>query len=116
MGPFQDLKMVFIDNLGLAKDALHVHFVLLVLFGPALLFRWPLRSWKPWCAGLGVALIGELLDLRDNFMQAPSFDLWGSWKDIWNGMLWPTVILILARRTSLFGVSADGLEEPLEEA
>ena len=104
MSTFQSIKLWLVGNLGLAKDALHVHIVLLVFFGCALIFRWPLRSWKPWAVALTVALAGEALDLRDSSFQKMTIDLWGNWKDVWNAMIWPTAILVMAHTSTLFGI------------
>lgn len=96
-----------VGHLGLAKDALHIHVALALFLGSALLFRWPLRSWKPWAVVLAAALVGEAWDLRDSVTYHTRVDLAGNWKDIWNTMFWPSVMLILARTTSLFERSRD---------
>ncbi len=117
LGGYQALKLWLVENLHLGKDALHVHVALLLLFGSALAFRWPLRSWKPWLVVLAAALAGELWDLRDSRAAGRAIDLWANWKDVWNAMLWPSAILLLARTTALFGArpaSGDGFEQPLE--
>jgi hypothetical protein len=103
VSPLQSVKLSLVQNLGLAKDALHVHIALLVFFASALLFRWPLRSWKPWALTLLVAVAGEVWDLRDSNLYGTRVDLWGNWKDVWNAMLWPSAIQLLARFTGLFG-------------
>ncbi|RYD48338.1 MAG: hypothetical protein EOP60_15865 [Sphingomonadales bacterium] len=102
MSPLQTTKLWLIDHLDLAKDALHIYVGLLVFLGCALLFRWPVRSWKPWAAALAVAAIGEVWDLRDSSIQHTRIDLWGNWKDLWNTMFWPTALLLLARFTPIF--------------
>jgi len=99
----QTAKFWLVDSTGLAKDALHVHVGLIVFFAAALLFRWPLRSWKPWAAALAVTLAGEAWDLWDSFHEGRRILLWANWKDVWNTMLWPSAILLLARGTRLFG-------------
>lgn len=98
----QAAKLWLIGGTGLAKDALHVHVGLLVFLGSALLLRWPLRSWKPWAAALAVALIGEARDIFDRWSVGMLAAPLGHWHDIWNTMLWPSAILLLARYTRLF--------------
>ena len=113
MSPLQTVKYWLIQHFSLAKDALHIYVALLLFFGTALAFKWPLRSWKPWAIVLAAALIGEAWDLRDSAAYHTRVDLWGNWKDVWNTMFWPTAILLLARFTPLFG-SGDRLKQPLE--
>lgn len=98
----QAAKLWLAGSTGLAKDALHVHVGLIIFFAAALLFRWPLRSWKPWAAALAATLAGEAWDLWDSFADGRRIIPSGNWKDLWNTMLWPTMILLLARTTRLF--------------
>ena len=65
MSPLQTVKYWLIQHFDLAKDALHIYVALLLFFGSALLFRWPVRSWKPWAIVLAAALIGEALMRED---------------------------------------------------
>ncbi len=99
MSALQSAKLVLMDATGLAKDALHIHVGLIVFFAAALIFRWPLRSWRPWAA----ALAGEAWDLWESLSEGRRILLWANWKDVWNTMLWPSAILLLARGTRLFG-------------
>lgn len=114
MSLLQTVKWWLVSHLDLAKDALHIYVGLILFLGSALVFRWPLRSWKPWLVVLAVAMAGEIWDLRDSEAYRTRIDLWGNWKDIWNTMFWPTVLMVLARTTALFGASADRFEQPLE--
>lgn len=100
---FRHAKGWLVDWTGLARDGLHVHVGLLVFFGAALIFRWPLRSWKPWAVALTITLAGEVWDIRDTLAAGGRVKLDYNWQDIWNTMLWPSAILILARTTRLFG-------------
>lgn len=99
----QVVKLWLVDHLDLAKDALHIHVGLLLFFGSALLFRWPLRSWKPWLLVLAAALAGEISDLRDSHVYHTRIDLWRNLHDVWGTMVWPSALVVLARTTSLFG-------------
>lgn len=104
MTSFQHLKFWLGANLGLDKDALHVYFALILLFGSALLFRWPLRGWKPCALVFGFAVAGEIWDIRDGLKtQVPlSLSVPAGVHDIWNTMFWPVAILLLARFTGVF--------------
>jgi hypothetical protein len=103
VGALQEAKLWLVVHLGLAKDALHIHIGLLVFLGCALLLRWPLRSWKPWLVALAVTLAGEAWDLADSLRLGARIRLWANWHDVWNTMLWPSAMLLLARTTRLFG-------------
>lgn len=94
-------KQLVISATDLAKDALHVHVGLLVFFAAALLLRWPLRSGKPWAAALVAALAGEIWDQAALMATGAPANLPPSWHDIWNTMLWPTIITLLARSTQV---------------
>jgi hypothetical protein len=100
---FQAAKLWLVDSTGLAKDALHIHIALALFLGSALLLRWPLRSWKPWLVVLVATLAGEAWDIWDTLAADRSILPMANWQDIWNAMLWPSVILLLARGTRLFG-------------
>ena len=99
MSPLQEAKLLAMDATNLAKDALHVHVGLLVFFAAALLLRWPLRSWRPWLAVLAVAVAGEAWDISNTWGNGGPLRLDANWHDVWNTMLWPTVIMLLARFT-----------------
>lgn len=105
---FQTAKLWLVASTGLAKDALHVHVGLIVFFTVALVFRWPLRSWKPWAAVLAVALAGEAWDIWDTLAEGRRIIPSVNWKDLWNTMLWPTAILLLARTTKQFSNTRSG--------
>lgn len=100
---FQDTKSWLVDWTGLARDGLHIHVGLIVFFAAALIFRWPMRSWKPWAVAIAITLVGEAWDIRDTLASGRRLRLAYYWQDLWNTMLWPTAIVILARTTRLFG-------------
>jgi hypothetical protein len=102
---FQTVKFWIVAHLGLEKDALHIYFALFLLFGSVMLFRWSLRSWKPYALILAIAVIGEIWDMHDGLLtRVPlvvSFP--DSVHDVWNTMFWPVAILLLARFTDVLG-------------
>jgi hypothetical protein len=99
----QEAKWWLVHHTGLAKDALHIYVALTLLFGSALLFGWKLSSWRPWAVVAVAALVGEAWDLRDSIVYHTRIDLWANWHDVWNTLFWPTAIMLIARRTRLFG-------------
>ncbi len=101
MSWLQSAKLAAIGWTGLSKDALHVYVALGLFFGSALIFRWSLRSWKPWAVVLAATLAGEAWDIRDRIVGDIPIELAGNWHDVWNTMFWPTAIVLLARTTRL---------------
>ena len=102
MSPLQEGELWLLAHLGLGKDALHIYVALVVMFGAALVFRWPLSSWRPWLAVAAAAIAGEVWDVRDRLAAGVPVEPAGNWHDLWNTLFWPSVILLLARRTRLF--------------
>ena len=99
---YPEMKSVIEHFTGLEKDALHVHAALLLYILAMVVFRQSRRSRFPWLAVLVIELVNEALDLWSQ-VAAGSPPLWGeSLKDLWNTMLWPTVLLLIGRYTSLF--------------
>jgi hypothetical protein len=96
---YQAFKVWVQGYLHLAKDALHVHVGLAIFLGAALLFRWPLRSWKPWLLAAAAALAGEIWDLRDTLMLGRAIPWAGQGKDLVSTIFWPTILMLLARWT-----------------
>ena len=97
MDSFQDGKTVLLDLIGLGKDALHIYVGLAVFLLTALVFRLPLRDWRPLAATLLVAILGEVLDLFERLPPGGN-PRWGSsWHDLWNTMFWPLVLFLLHR-------------------
>lgn len=101
MSWLQEAKWALIEATGLGKDALHVHFGLIALFGAGLLGRWRIGSWQPLLVAVLVALIGEVWDLIDNIRANAPMQWLGHAKDIANTLFWPVMLTLLAR-TRLF--------------
>jgi hypothetical protein len=99
----QTVKLWLVQHMHLAKDALHIYVALILFFGSALLFGWRLRSWRPWLIVAAAAVIGELWDISDRHAGHIPQNYGANLHDVWNTLFWPSVILLLARRTKLFG-------------
>ena len=84
---------------GLDMDALHVHVGILVQIGVALLLGRTVASPWPWLAVLALAVGNEAYDLAyETWPDAErERQLMEGVRDIWNTMLMPTLLLILAR-------------------
>ncbi|MEL7189888.1 MAG: hypothetical protein AAGK17_10090 [Pseudomonadota bacterium] len=99
---FQELKLFIAETIGLEKDALHVYVALLVFMFACWVFRWRASSVKPWLIVLLAALMGEYFDIRTNRDAGREFDFDIHWRDLWNTMLAPTLLVIAARFTNIF--------------
>ena len=106
MSPFQQAKVWLVDTLHLERDALHIYVALLVFFGACLLFRWKASQWKPWLCVLAVALVGEVWDLADSIGRSEPLAFDHSLKDLGNTLLIPTLLVLLARYSKVFGKRA----------
>ena len=110
MSALQDVKLLIVEHVDLAKDALHVYVALVVFIGACWLFRWRPSSIKPWLVVLAVAVIGEIWDYRDTLAREDPVFFEFYIKDLWNTMLAPTILLVTARFTTVFGENPKATE------
>ena len=99
MSGFQQAKIALSQLLGLPKDALHIYVGLAVFLAAAALLKRPLGSRLPILAVLLVALAGEVWDVIDTINARETVHWWRNWHDVWNTMLWPAILFLLARYT-----------------
>ena len=97
----QDLqlfKLHMIDATNLGKDALHIYAGMFLFIGVRLVWRrrggWVLG----WLAALTAALMVEFLDIRTELMEGNIQPDAEHWKDVWNTMFWPSVLLLVGPR------------------
>ena len=101
MSTFQTYKHDLVQIAALSKDALHVYVGLTVFLVVAAVSRKGLRSTAALLVVVAVALVGELLDLRDEF-RAHEHLKWGaSLHDLLNTCFWPLVLWLLSRYTRI---------------
>ncbi|MBK8376129.1 hypothetical protein [Sphingorhabdus sp.] len=93
----QLLKLYLLDLTGLSKDALHVYAGMILIIGVRLVWRRRGGWLLGWLLALGVALLVEWLDMRAERIEANIRPDAEHWKDIWNTMFWPTVLLLFGR-------------------
>ena len=110
MSMFQQTKIFLVQSSDLAKDALHIYVALALFLGACLAFGWEGRQWKPWLLVLLAALAGEAWDIRDTLANGGPVRIGGNWKDLWNTMLAPTVLMLAARYTDAFKPAAPARE------
>ena len=82
---------------GLDMDSLHVHAGVLGQLAAALILRRPVRSVIPWLLVLAAAAANETYDFHYEVWPDRSVQLEGGFRDIWNTMLLPTLLLAAAR-------------------
>lgn len=98
----QQAKLALLAFSGLDRDALHIYggmgvFLLVLALGPR-----ARGSWRPLLAVLGVALVVELLDLRDDLASLGYWRWQANLHDLLNTACCPAVLSLLMGRTSLF--------------
>ncbi len=94
-GKWISYKIWLIDNVGLTNDAMHVHAALVILFAASIILRRRPDSIWCWIIVFLAEIFNEYADVKG---LAPGEDtMRASLHDIYNTMLWPTVILILGR-------------------
>lgn len=90
----QSAKLAIVAATGLAKDALHIYTGLAV-FLLVLLWRRCSRTLLPLLAVLVVAVLGELLDRRDDLASLGRWRWKASLHDLINTLFWPAVLTLL---------------------
>lgn len=93
-GGFKDW---LIEVLGLSRDALHIHIGLALFFVVVLLLRERTGGTRPWLTVLALTLLGEVADYSAMAHDGNSFVPAVHAHDIWNTMLWPTVLTAWGR-------------------
>ena len=99
---FGGFKLLVEAYTGLEKDALHIHAALLLYLVAICVLRGSRKLLISWLLVLGVELANEAYDLwKQTTFSEPV--RWGDGlRDLWNTMLWPTVLLLIGRYTKLF--------------
>jgi hypothetical protein len=81
---------------GLDRDALHVYAALIGFIAAALVLRRTLASPIPWLLVLAAELVNEAWDIHSDGL-VEQWEIDGAKHDIWNTMLAPTLLLLVAR-------------------
>ncbi|MXY97457.1 MAG: hypothetical protein F4Z29_06840 [Gemmatimonadetes bacterium] len=100
MSDYQNVKLVILSILEISKDAIHIHVGLFVFFAAVVLWRKGSFDARCLIPVVIVASLMELLDLRDDYTYQGNIRLAGvtaSVHDLINTLLWPVVIVVLAR-------------------
>ncbi|MFN3944141.1 MAG: hypothetical protein ACK4K7_04340 [Allosphingosinicella sp.] len=100
---------------GLGEDALHIYAALVIQLTAALVLRRSLASPLPWLCVLAVLLVNEWLDITLPEGPVERWQIDGGIQDLWNTMLLPTVLLLMARYApGLMVAERKGASEPAE--
>ena len=91
------IKMEIVRATGLHMDALHVHIGVLAQLLLALVLRLRVSSPWPWLLVLAATLANEWFDLAYEIWPTRDQQYAESVMDVWNTMLLPTLLLVLAR-------------------
>ena len=94
---FQQWKLGVIEATDLAKDALHIHIGLMAFVFARLCWRWRGGWFVAWLIALAFAVGGEWLDIRAEQAEGALQPKAAHWHDIWNTMVWPTILLLVGR-------------------
>lgn len=93
---WQQIKEAIAYWTDLERDALHIYAALVAQLGSALLLRRSLAHWLPWLFVLALAGANELLDMfGDGLVEQWEHE--SAVHDMWNTMLLPSLLLLLAR-------------------
>jgi hypothetical protein len=116
---YQGFKLLLLDLTGLSRDALHIHMGLAILLAVRLVWRGRFAWVAAWLAVLTFALAGEVFDWRSEGLRGVTVPWGAHWHDIWNTMLWPTLLSLIGwrlDRRSAPAVSGKDAEQSLEQA
>lgn len=93
---YQALKLQVLASLPLSRDALHIYLGMITYLSAGILLK-KLASWVPVLFVLALAVMMEVLDLRDDLAAYGHFRWYASVHDIVNSIFWPTVIVIVLK-------------------
>ena len=100
----QAVKQSIVLTIGLSRDALHIYVGLAVLLVIAFAFRKKLSSLIPLSMVFLVAVVGEIVDMRDDLITAGYWRLGASLHDVVNTVFWPTVLTMLHKAGLIFHI------------
>lgn len=98
MSSYQSLKLTLVEIFNIPKEGFHFVLGFLVFLIGAYIFKIKLTSYKSLIAPLVLAIVLELLDLRDVLAYEYSLDILDSLTDILITMSAPTFTVLYMRR------------------
>ena len=97
MSAFQSMKHEIVQFASLSKDALHIYAGMGVFLLGSAIAQKGIRSALAILAVVAVAVIGELLDARDDIRIHGHWRVMASLHDFVNTVFWPLLLWLLAR-------------------
>ena len=96
---WSELKSHVVEASNLDQDALHIYFAVLIQLFSAWCLRRSIASPLPWLVVLIAVLINEYLDYHPASLDPNIQDIQiaEAYRDLWNTMLMPTLLLVTAR-------------------
>jgi hypothetical protein len=98
----QAIKQAIVLTIGLSRDALHIYVGLAVLLVMALVLRKKLSSLIPLSFVFLVAIMGEIVDMRDDLLTIGHWRLGASLHDVVNTVFWPSVLTTFHKASLIF--------------
>jgi hypothetical protein len=98
----QAVKQLIVLTIGLSRDALHIYVGLAVWLVMAFVLRRRLSSLIPLSIVFLVAVIGEIVDMRDDLLTKGYWRLGASLHDVVNTVFWPTVLTLFHKGSVMF--------------
>lgn len=92
---YQGIKLFILKYLPLSKDAVHVHLGLTALLVWIAISRKPICSWIALIPVLILAVLMEVLDLRDDMASLGYFRWGASLHDVVNTIFWPFILVLV---------------------
>lgn len=94
---YQSLKLQVLQMLNLSRDAVHMHIGLGVFLASVMIWKKGRIEWPCLLPVLGVALLMELLDLRDDYNSLGHLRWASSYHDLLNTVFWPFICVIAVK-------------------
>ena len=98
----QAIKQTIVLTIGLSRDALHIYVGLAALLMMAFVLRKQLSSLIPLSIVFLVAIMGEIVDMRDDLLTIGYWRLGASLHDVVNTVFWPTVLTTFHKASIIF--------------
>ncbi len=94
---YQGGKLAIVHLTGLSKDALHIYVGLVIFLVAACLVRRRAVSLIPIAVVVAIAVLGEVLDARDDLMEFGRWHVTASLRDVANTVFWPAILWLLLK-------------------